>query len=179
MTRKCDYHDALSRWEGEGGSLGAMPGARERSRVIVTGASVQMKQNKSMLTDMDRYRLGKLLICSEAAAYGSQRARFELDIKLEEAEAIPARRAPRSLVTMNSTIALVDLESGNRRRCTLVYPEDRDLIPNSVGILQPLGQRILGRRKGEIINVVEGGRSRRFRIEAIEYQPEAAGAYQL
>jgi regulator of nucleoside diphosphate kinase len=131
------------------------------------------------LTDMDRWRLSRFLTCSERAGYGSPQSRRALEARLEEAKAIPAQRAPRSLVTMNSTIRLVDLESGDRTVCTLVYPEDRDSIPQSVGVLQPLGQRILGRRKGDVVNATENGRRTRFQIEAIEYQPEAAGAYQL
>ena len=184
MTRNCDYYTiyALPRWEGEGGSLGALPEtdqARESSGSSSNAMSAAMSRSKTTLTDMDRYRLSGLLACPETAGYGSQRSRFDLETKLEEADAIPAQRAPPSLVTMNSTVALVDLKSGDRRVCTLVYPEDSDLIPHSVGILQPLGQRILGRRKGDVVHTVEGGIPRRLRIESIEYQPEAAGAYQL
>jgi regulator of nucleoside diphosphate kinase len=179
MTRNRDYHDALARWEGEGGSLGAIREGVEHPTATIARAGTQTRQNKPTLTDMDRCRLSRLLTSSEAAGYGSQRSRFNLEMKLEEAEAIPARRAPSSLVTMNSTIAMVDVESGERRRCTLVYPEDRDLIPHSVGVLQPLGQHILGRCKGDVVDAIEGGRRRRLKIEAIEYQPEAAGAYQL
>jgi regulator of nucleoside diphosphate kinase len=131
------------------------------------------------LTDMDRWRLSRFLTCSERAGYGSPQSRLALEASLEEAKAIPAQRAPRSLVTMNSTIRLVDLESGDRKVRTLVYPEDCDLIPQSIGVLQPLGRRILGRRKGDVVQAIDGNKRRRFRIESIEYQPEAAGAYQL
>jgi|SRR6478609_2539237 len=131
------------------------------------------------LTDVDRSRLGTLLNCAETAAYGGSRSRFELETKVEEAEAIPVACAPRTLVTMNSTVVLVDVRSGERRTLTLVYPEDRDLIPHSVGVFQQSGQCILGRRVGDIVQLTEGAGSRRFRIESIPYQPEAAGARHL
>jgi regulator of nucleoside diphosphate kinase len=138
-----------------------------------------MSHYKKTLTDMDRCRLSNLLACVELAGYGNPQSRFDLETVLEEAEAIPAQRAPRSLVTMNSTVVLVDVESNMHRECTLVYPDDSDLIPHSVSILQQLGQRILGRREGDVVHAVESGKPRRFRIESVEYQPEAVGAYQL
>jgi regulator of nucleoside diphosphate kinase len=138
-----------------------------------------MGQHDITLTDVDRCRLGVLLTCTETASYGGARSRFDLERKLEEAEAIPAAQTPRTLVTMNSTVVLVDVSSGERRTCTLVYPEDRDLIPHSVGVLQQSGQCILGRRLGDIVQLAEGANSRQFRIESILYQPEAEGASHL
>jgi regulator of nucleoside diphosphate kinase len=138
-----------------------------------------MGQHDITLTDVDRCRLGALLTCTETAGYGRARARFDLEGKVEEAEAIPAAQTPRTLVTMNSTVVLVDVSTGERRKWTLVYPEDRDLIPHSVGIFQQSGQSILGRSTGDIVQLTEGASSRQFRIESILYQPEAAGASHL
>jgi regulator of nucleoside diphosphate kinase len=128
------------------------------------------------LTDVDRRRLGTLLTCDTAAGFGSARARADLETRLEEAEVISVAATPRTLVTMNSTLVLADASSGERKTCTLVYPEDLDLMPHSVGILQPLGQRLLGRCVGDIVRTNEGSRAKQFRIETIVYQPEAAGA---
>jgi regulator of nucleoside diphosphate kinase len=131
------------------------------------------------LTDVDRSRLGTLLICEAAAGYGSARSRADLETRVEEAEVISVAATPRTLMTMNSTLVLADANSGERRTCTLVYPEDRDLIPHSVGILQQLGQRLLGRCVGDIVQMNEGPGAKQFRIETILYQPEAAGAGHL
>jgi transcription elongation GreA/GreB family factor len=131
------------------------------------------------LTDVDRSRLGTLLNCAETAAYVASRSRFDLETKIEEAEAIALAYAPRTLVTMNSTVVLVDVGSGERRTLRLVYPEGRELIPHSVGVFQRSGQCILGRRVGDIVQLTEGAGWRRFRIESIPYQPEAAGARHL
>jgi regulator of nucleoside diphosphate kinase len=127
------------------------------------------------ITDRDRCRLGDLLTCETNAALGNAYSRSELEMLMEDATAIGAEGAPPELVTMNSTVVLVDLNSGQRAECTLVYPEDRDLIANSVGVLQPLGRRILGRSAGEIVEVRESGHAKRFLIESVLYQPEAAG----
>jgi regulator of nucleoside diphosphate kinase len=131
-----------------------------------------------ILTDLDRFRLGALLSCSESAGLGGARSRFDLETRLEEAEAIPSEAAPSCLVTMNSTLRLVDVNSGRTRICTLVYPEDRDLVPQSVSVFQTLGRRLLGARVGDSIQVVEAGQPKRYRIDSILYQPEAAGAFE-
>jgi regulator of nucleoside diphosphate kinase len=127
------------------------------------------------ITDRDRCRLGNLLTCERTAAFGNPHSRWELEARIEDATSVPAEQVPAQVITMNSTIRLVDLESGERSSCTLVYPEDRDLIRNGVGVLQPLGRCLLGQSVGKAIEVQERGRLRRFRIESILYQPEAAG----
>lgn len=131
------------------------------------------------ITDRDRSRLGFLLNCEDTAAFGNAMSRWELEAKVEEATAVPAGRVPAQLVTMNSTIVLVDLETGERARRTLVYPEDREFIPHSVGVLQPLGCSLLGRSVGEVIELREPGGVRRFLVESMLYQPEAAGDIHL
>ena len=127
------------------------------------------------VTDRDRCRLGHLLTSEATAGLGSARLRFDLETTLEEATTVPAEVTPRWLVTMNSTVILKDLTSGQRATRTLVYPEDRELMRNSVGILQRPGLCLLGRCIGDIVEFQEGNRVRRFRIESLPYQPEAAG----
>ena len=138
-----------------------------------------MDRHNMKLTDVDRGRLGTLLTCETAAAYGSARSRADLETRVEEAEVISVATTPRTLVTMNSTVVVADAKSGERRTCTLVYPEDRDLIPHSVGVLQQLGQCLLGRCVGDTVQIKEGPGAKRFRIETILYQPETAGASHL
>jgi len=186
---RCD-ENALYRWENEGGCVGVRNLQRRAPREDWSRPAREGKESRRFnrekkcqpnltLTDVDRRRLGTLLSRAETAAYGGARSRFELETKVENAKAVPADYAPPMLVTMNSTVVLEDVRSGDCRTCTLVYPDDRDLIPHSVGVLGPWGQGILGRRVGDIVQLPVGAGSRRFRIESILYQPEAAGASHL
>jgi regulator of nucleoside diphosphate kinase len=127
------------------------------------------------ITDRDRCRIGYLLTCERNAAFGNPDSRAELEARIEDAAAVPAEQAPAQLVTMNSTVVIVDLETKERAHCTLVYPDDREFIRSSVGVFQPLGRCLLGRSVGEVIEVQERGCTRRFRVESMIYQPEAAG----
>lgn len=180
----CPDEMALQRWENEGGcstwpamspfcTTGvAAPTLTKSKPEQESGAANQ----PVTLTELDRFRLGRLLNCAETAAMTPRRFRLALEARLEEAQAIPVDAAPRTLVTMNSRVRLIDLDSGKQSICMLVYPDDRDLFPQSVGVLQPLGLRLLGRRVGESIQMSVNGQTKRFQIDSVLYQPEAAGA---
>jgi regulator of nucleoside diphosphate kinase len=129
-----------------------------------------------LLTDVDRWRLGRLLLSRETKALAGRHSRFELEAAVEEADVVRSELTPPSLVTMNSTVTLIDPATGESKNTTLVYPEDRDLIPQSVGVFQELGRRLLGRHVGDSVELTEGDEPVRFRIAAIVYQPEAAAA---
>jgi len=131
------------------------------------------------LTDVDRRRMGTLLSRRDMSALGRPRLRFNLECEIEEASCIPSELTPDSLVTMNSTVVLSEPETGARRTCTLVYPEDRDLFADAVSILQELGGSLLGHSVGDTVEVRETGKVRRLLIESIIYQPEAAGDEEL
>ena len=76
-----------------------------------------MDQHNIKLTDVDRGRLGTLLTCQTAAAYGNARSRADLETRVEEAEVISVATTPRTLVTMNSTVEIADAKIlGERRR---------------------------------------------------------------
>jgi regulator of nucleoside diphosphate kinase len=98
-----------------------------------------------------------------------------LNARLEDAEAIDSNRTPASLVTMNSTVELLDARSGRRRCVTLAYPADCELVPDSVSVFEPLGTELLGSHIGDIVSFG----NQQCRVNAILYQPESAGAGHL
>ena len=138
-----------------------------------------MTASKVTLTELDRCRQGTLLSAGDSAGIGAARSRYQLEQKLDDAEFVAAQQAPHSLVTMNSRVRLIDLATGQSLVRTLVYPEDLDLFCDGVSILQELGRRLLGRRQGEVIQVEQSGKSLRYKLAAIIYQPEEAGDLRL
>jgi regulator of nucleoside diphosphate kinase len=59
----------------------------------------------------------------------------------------------------------------------LVFPGDADSARGKVSILAPIGTAVLGYKIGDMIEwEVPAGR-KRFKVEQIVYQPEAAGDY--
>ena len=82
-------------------------------------------------------------------------------------------------MTMNSRVRLKDLNSGDERIYTLVFPTEADVTQNKISILAPVGTAMLGYRVGDKIDWPVPSGMKTFRIEEILYQPEAAGDFHL
>lgn len=134
-----------------------------------------MKTKRHTITVADRRRLGSLLVSNEGRAWGRARNTRILDSRLEDAVPVTSQETPKSLVTMNSIVELLDTSSGQSHQVTLAYPADCGYMSDGVSVLDPLGLKLLG---GEVGDFVSDG-LRRFRITKIVYQPEAAGALHL
>ena len=99
--------------------------------------------------------------------------------ELEQASVVAPEDVPPDVVTMNSRVRLLDLDENSAVEYTLVYPGDADYSQGRISIVAPIGAAMLGYREGDEIDwAVPGGR-RRFRVEAVLYQPEAAGDFNL
>lgn len=97
--------------------------------------------------------------------------------ELERAQVVDSRELPPSVVTMNSTARLVDVDNGEEMTLTLVYPRDAG-GPGKVSILAPVGSALLGLAVDQQIDwPLPGGRKRRLRVLEVSYQPEASGEY--
>lgn len=77
---------------------------------------------------------------------------------------------------MNSVVRFVDEDSGRESEVRLVFPGHADLESNQISVLAPIGSALLGLSVGDSIDwPVPNARSRRLRVVAVTYQPEAAG----
>ena len=97
-----------------------------------------------------------------------------LEEELDRARIVSAGRVPADVVTMNSRVRMTDLGTGKEMTYTLVFPREADFSQGKISVLAPIGTAILGYRAGDVIEWnVPGGR-RKFRVEEILHQPEAA-----
>ena len=81
---------------------------------------------------------------------------------------------PRDLVTMNSTVTLVDPISCEQWELTLVYPEEHDPDDNCWSILSPVGAEVFGHRIYDATRVKRAGaESAGWVVADIPFQPEA------
>ncbi len=126
------------------------------------------------ITDTDARRLRSLLDRYEELPTSSTRELRRLRNELDRARIVPSREVEDDVVTMNSQVVLQDLDSGQEYTCTLRYPDDSG-DSGSLSVLAPVGTAILGYREGSVIEWDVPAGHRRFRIEKVLYQPEAAG----
>ena len=134
-----------------------------------------MSERSIFLTAEDRKRLVALLE-RPIAAWDRDDVR-ELVVEIQRASVVPAAEIPAEVITMNSRARLLDLDQGATLEYTLVYPQDADFAEGKISVLAPIGAAMLGYRVGDEIDWIVPAGLRRLRVEAVLYQPEAAGDF--
>ncbi len=141
-----------------------------------------MAQREIYITELDRDRILELIkVADDFAPQGKQdiQGLRALQGELERARVVAPDQVPPDVVTMNSRVVLRDADSGDEITCTLVFPVDADMSKGAVSVLAPVGTAILGYREGDTIEWRVPSGQKRFTVEKILYQPEAAGDFEL
>ncbi len=131
------------------------------------------------ITDRDAMRLVKIveeLFRRSTALENGAEALHEV---LDSAQIVPQKEIPQDVVTMNSTVTVEDVVSGERRQVTLVYPEEADAQSGRISVLSPMGNALLGARAGERISIAAPVSARTARVIGVHFQPENSGQYEL
>lgn len=131
-----------------------------------------------LISAYDRQRLLRLVGGMEAANVEDDQLR-DVEFEVERAVALRPKSIPPDVVTVNSRVRIRDLESGARTEISIVLPANVDRVAGCISILDPLGFALFGRRIGDEIRLASDTGERRVLLEAIPYQPEAAGDYHL
>lgn len=126
------------------------------------------------ITEEDHQKLTQLLEGARLRRHRDLAHVEQLDAELDRAHIVPAAEIPPDVVTMNSQVALRDLDTGGQVVLTLVFPHEANVDQQKVSVLAPLGTAVLGYRDGDIIEWPVPGRTRRLQVERVSYQPEAA-----
>ncbi len=136
-----------------------------------------MLNRQIVITDFDRRRLAALIAERNDHGLAERHYLEDLERELDRAWRVDPSDVPPDVITMNSTVQLRDLDSGDTETFTLVFPEDADVMQQRISVLAPIGTAILGYRTGDVILwPVPQGRAR-LRVEEVLYQPERAGAF--
>jgi regulator of nucleoside diphosphate kinase len=137
---------------------------------------MEMTSRAIQLTSQDRKRLEFI---EYMTASEDRRDLAGLTGELSRAVVVPSEQIPPDVVTMRSRVRLLDLDDGSTHEYTLVYPDEADLAAGKISIVAPVAAAIIGCREGDEVEWdVPGGR-RRFKVDAVLYQPEAAGDIHL
>jgi len=169
-TRFCETFLRMASRHGDGGGGAAGAGDAEVPRRAV------------FITRFDADRLHELI--AVARGFGGLEVAGhlqELDRELQRAQVVEPSAVPPDVVTMNSRLRLRRFDTGAEELRTLVFPADAGREPGTLSVLEPLGTAVLGCRAGADVEVYDAaaGRRLKFRVEAVVYQPEAAGDYHL
>lgn len=134
-----------------------------------------MSDRNIYVTSDDRKRLQALL--SRPTDAMDRDDVSDLVAEVQRAIVVAASEVPPDVITMNSRARLLDLDQRTKLELTVVYPEDADFAAGRISVVAPIGAAMLGYRVGDEIEWVVPSGPRRLRVEAILYQPEAAGDF--
>jgi regulator of nucleoside diphosphate kinase len=136
-----------------------------------------MLDREIVVTEFDQTRLRNLL---EGVRRWNARDRTHVDhleAELDRADVVLPVDVPFDVVTMNSEVAVRDMDSNEQMTFAVVFPSDADVNRQRISVLAPMGTAVLGYRVGDTIDWKVPGRTRRLKIERVLFQPEAAGQF--
>lgn len=131
------------------------------------------------ITAFDLERLRKLILDAQSTEYRKSEYIEKLRMELNRAIIVKPQEIPPTVVTMNSKIQLVDLDTNEEETYTLVFPEDADISKGKISILAPIGTAMLGYEIGDVFEWDVPAGKRHLRVGRILYQPEASGNFDL
>lgn len=141
---------------------------------------MRTRKSSIQITAFDLQRLKKLV--EEETQHETKRGIdyfSKLQAEVDRAQVVEPQAVSSEVVTMNSTVVLFDLDSGEQETYTLVFPENADAVRGKISILAPIGTAMLGYKVGDVFEWEVPAGIRRLRVDQILYQPEAAGNYRL
>ena len=94
---------------------------------------------------------------------------LKLEETLKSAVVIDEKRNATLRVSIGDSVILRDLDSGEEMRYTLVSPREVDPTRGKVSSASPIGQAVIGRGQGEIVEVVAPAGKLRYQIKQVEH----------
>ena len=139
--------------------------------------SIYRRAPVTCVSALDKKRLESLIESHFSGEQAQTPSAEKILRRLRSAElVVPPEDVPRDLVTMNSTVCLVDPIVCEQWEVTLVYPEDHAPEKNHWSILSPVGSGLFGYRIYDATDVKRGDRPMEGWVVAdIPFQPEMRG----
>ncbi|WP_281857145.1 nucleoside diphosphate kinase regulator [Litoreibacter halocynthiae] len=93
--------------------------------------------------------------------------------EIGRARIVPAKKMPKNVVGMGSTVTYRDETTGQEKSVTLVYPEEADITRLRVSVMTPIGVALLGLAEGASFYWDTRGNQRRMlTIIGVEHRTE-------
>ena len=138
-----------------------------------------VKSRNIYITESDMNRLQGLLETGSQFGHRDKKHLLELEEELNRARVVPSKDIPEDVITMNSKVRLIDLDSAERRFIHWSFQGMPMSAENKISVLAPIGTALIGYRVGDTIEWKVPGGLKRLKVEEILYQPERSGDYHL
>ncbi|MBL8213329.1 MAG: nucleoside diphosphate kinase regulator [Bryobacterales bacterium] len=131
-------------------------------------------RDRIYITETDHDDLRRLVAVRRGGDGDTENLR-QLEEELDRAEIVDHRQTiPPDVITMNSEVRLMDMDSGDIKVYKLVFPI-QVRTDHTLSVLAPIGTAILGYRSGDVIEWRVPRGIRRLKVLDVLFQPEAAG----
>lgn len=94
-----------------------------------------------------------------------------LGSEIKRAKRVADNKSVDGLITMNSVVEVVDLDTGREMKVKLVYPRDADFRKGNVSVLSMFGSALLGYKVGSTVSYQAPKGIKKVRIQNV-YYPE-------
>jgi regulator of nucleoside diphosphate kinase len=135
-----------------------------------------MHEHPIIVTDRDISRLRGLLGGQGQASLRDHGRLSQLQDELDRALVLAADEVPVGVVTIDSMVHVIDLDSRARSVLTLVLPREADVARGRISVLAPIGTALLGFSAGDDVEWAMPGGSRRLHIEHVIQASQVAVA---
>ncbi len=138
-----------------------------------------MENRTIFITKFDMDRLRALIDEQKRKDQRGNEYLNQLEKELMRANLTSSTDIPPDVITMNSKVRILDVETDEEMVFTLVFPTEADLKQEKLSVLAPIGTAILGFKTGDVINWNVPDGIRKIKVVEVIYQPEASGDYHL
>ena len=155
-------------------------------RIPMTAAGFKALEDEvNHLKNVERHAIIKLI--AEARAHGdlSENAEYhaakerqafvegrvmELEDKIGRADVIDVSKLSGTTVKFGATVTLVDEDSNEKRKFQLVGDHEADAKKGRISISSPISRALIGKSKGDTVEVAAPGGARSYEILKVEFQ---------
>ena len=138
-----------------------------------------MEERTIYISEYDLKRLREFITEAKQVERRGNEYLDSLDVELSRGKVVAPKEVPPDVVTMNSRVRLVDLDTHEEMVYTLVFPQQADITQSRISVLAPIGTAMLGYRVGDTFAWQVPDGVRRLQVKQVLYQPEASGDYHL
>ena len=115
---------------------------------------------------------------SENAEYHSAKERQgfiegrirELETKLANAQIIETQQLTAEKIAFGSTVVILDINTDEKKRYTLVGQDESDLKNGKISISSPVGRTLIGHKVGDIVEITTPARTVNYEILEISIE---------
>ena len=94
--------------------------------------------------------LGHIEGLAEGAMHRNPELADRLLDEIGRARVVPAKKMPKNVVSIGSTVTYRDETTGQEKSVTLAFPEDADIAQQKISLMTPIGVALLGLTEGAV-----------------------------